>query len=200
MRRKTFDGIVTAAGLVLALVLLVAGGLLSWASGYIGDQVTEQLSMQSITMPEKDALESEAQHAALDEYAGQQMTDGDQAKAFADHYILEHMNASSEGRTYEEVSGEYMGLLQDPNADPEQVEHLGQLRQTLFMGNTLRGLLLNAYAFDTMGEIAGYAAIASFSGAAALLLLVALGFVHMRRSPEDAVIGSAPRTLAGAGV
>lgn len=200
MRRKTFDGILTATGLVVALVLLAAGGLLTWASGYIGDQVQEQLSMQGITMPEKEALETEAQHAALDEYAGQQMTDGDQAKAFADHYILEHMNASSDGRTYEEVSGEYMGLLQDPNADPEQLEQLGQLRQTLFMGNTLRGLLLNAYAFDTMGEIAGYAAIASFVGAAALLLLVALGFVHMRRSPEDAVIGSGQRNLAGAGV
>ena len=110
------------------------------------------------------------------------------------------MNAASEDRTYEEVSGEFMALSQDPNADPEQIEQLGQLRQTLFMGNTLRGLLLNAYAFDTMGEIAGYAAIASFSGAAALLLLVALGFIHMRRSPEDAVLGSTPRTVAGAGV
>ncbi len=200
MRRKTFDGLVTSTGLVLALVLLAAGGLLTWANSYIGDQVHEQLSMQGITMPEKDSLETDAQHDALDQYAGQQMTDGDQAKAFADHYILIHMNAASEDRTYEEVSGEFMAMSQDKNADPEELAALGQLRQTLFMGNTLRGLLLNAYAFDTMGEIAGYAAIASFGGAAALLVLVGLGFVHMRRTPEDVELGSARRTPVGAGV
>jgi hypothetical protein len=199
MRRKTFDGILTATGLVVALVLLAAGGLLTGASGYIDDQVHEQLSMQDITMPEKDALETAAQHDALDQYAGQRMTDGDQAKAFADHYILEHMNAASEGRTYEEVSGEFIAMSQDENADPEELAALGQLRQTLFMGNTLRGLLLNAYAFDTMGEIANYAAIASFGGAAALLVLVALGFVHMRRTPVDVEIGASPKALVGAG-
>jgi hypothetical protein len=200
MRRKTFDGIVTATGLVVALVLLAAGGLLTWASGYIGDQVQDQLAMQDITMPAKDSLETDAQHAALDQYAGQKMTDGDQAKAFADHYILVHMNAASGDRTYEEVSGEFMAMSQDKNADPEELAALGQLRQTLFMGNTLRGLLLNAYAFDTMGEIAGIAAIASFGGAGALLILVGLGVVHMRRTPEDAEFGAGHRDPVAAGV
>jgi len=189
MRRKTLDALLASTGAVIALVLLAAGGLLTWASSYIDDQVQTQLSMQDITMPTKDSLETADQHKALDQYAGQQMTTGAQAKAFADHYILVHMNAASGGRTYEEVSGEYMQLISDKNADPAKVAELGQLRQTLFMGNTLRGLLLNAYAFDTMGKIAGLAAIASFIGAGALLVLTGLGFWHMRRTPAEVEVG-----------
>jgi hypothetical protein len=200
MRRKTLDALLVSTGAVIALVLLAAGGLLTWASSYIDTQVHDQLAMQDITMPEKDALETDAQHDALDQYAGQPMTDGDQAKAFADHYILVHMNAASGDRTYEEVSGEFIAMSSDPNADPKELEELGQLRQTLFMGNTLRGLLLNAYAFDTMGEIAGYAAIASFGGAAFLLVLTGLGVVHMRRTPDDAEVGTGHRTPVAAGV
>lgn len=200
MRRKTLDALLASTGAVIALVLLAAGGLLTWASTYIDTQVGDQLSMQDITMPEKDALETDAQHDALDQYAGQKLTTGDQAKAFADHYILVHMNGASGDRTYEEVSGEFMQLSADPEADPEKVAELGQLRQTLFMGNTLRGLLLNAYAFSTMGEIAGIAAIASFSGAGLLLVLTGLGVVHMRRTPAEVEVGTGHRTPAGAGV
>jgi hypothetical protein len=200
MRRKTLDALLASTGAVIALVLLAAGGLLTWASSYIDTQVHDQLAMQDITMPEKDALETKAQHDALDQYAGQKLTTGDQAKAFADHYILVHMNASSGDRTYEEVSGEFMQLSADPEADPDEVAELGQLRQTLFMGNTLRGLLLNAYAFATMGSIAGIAAIASFVGAAVLLLLTGLGVLHMRRTPADVEVGTGRRDQAAAGV
>lgn len=178
--RATLDKLISWTGLLLAAVLLIAGGLLTWANTFVDDQVEQQLSMQDITMPEKDALETKAQHEALDQYAGQKMTTGDQARAFADHYILVHMNAASDGRTYEEVSGEFIALSPEEKAS-EAGQQLGQLRQTLFMGNTLRGLLLNAYAFATMGTIAGYAAIASFAGAALLLLLAAIGLVHAKR-------------------
>jgi uncharacterized protein involved in copper resistance len=200
MRRKTLDALLASTGAVIALVLLAAGGLLTWASSYIDSQVHDQLAMQDITMPTKDALETQSQHQALDQYAGQKMTTGDQAKAFADHYILVHMNAASGGRTYEEVSGQFMQLSADPHADATKVAELGQLRQTLFMGNTLRGLLLNAYAFDTMGQIAGYAAIASFGGAAVLLVLTGAGVLHMRRTEPDVEIGTGHRTPVAAGV
>ena len=182
MNRKTLDYLLASAGLVVAVVLLAAGGLLTWAHVYVADQVHDQLAIQAITMPEKDALETADQHAALDQYAGQQMLTGDQAQAYADHYILVHMNAASGNRTYEDVSGEYIGMTQDPNADPDKLAELGQLRQTLFMGNTLRGLLLNAYAFSVMGTIALYAAIVSFIGAGLMLVLSVLGFGHARRA------------------
>lgn len=188
--RSTLDKLVSWTGLILAAVLLVAGGLLTWANAFVSDQVHDQLAMQDITMPDKASLETKAQHDHLDQYAGQKMTTGAQAKAFADYYILVHMNAAGDGATYEEVSGQYMGLLNDPNADPDQVAEVGQLRQTLFMGNTLRGELLTAYAFDTLGTIAAYAAIGAFVAAGLLLVLAGIGFVHAKRARESAAVSA----------
>ena len=188
--RATLDKLISWTGLLLAAVLLIAGGLLTWASSFIGNQVHDQLAMQHITMPAKAALETNAQHDALDKYAGQKMLTGPQAKAYADHYILVHMNAASGGKTYEEVSGEYIQLSDADKASPDGVK-LGQLRQTLFMGDTLRGLLLYAYAFATIGTIAGYAAIVSFVGAGLLLLLGVFGLVHAKRARVSAAVAAA---------
>jgi hypothetical protein len=185
MMRKTLDRLISWTGLVMAVVLAVAGALLIYASSFVAGNVREQLSQQNITMPAAAALETQAQKDALLQYAGQKMENGDQAKAFADHYILVHMNAASNNRTYEEVSGEFLQLSKDPKADQAAVAELGQLRQTLFMGNTLRGLLLNAYAFGTMGTIALYAGIAAFVGAALLLGLALLGLRHARTVEDE---------------
>jgi len=187
--RATLDKLISWTGLLLAAVLIIAGGLLTWASSFIGDQVHNQLVMQDITMPAKASLETKAQHDALDKYAGQKMTTGPQAKAFADQYILVHMNAASDGRTYEEVSGEFIQLTDEQKASPEG-QQLGQLRQTLFMGDTLRGLLLYAYAFATIGTIAGYAAIVAFAGGGLLLLLGLVGLVHARRARDSAAVAA----------
>ena len=189
--RKTLDKLISWTGLIMAAVLVVAGGLLMYASSFVANNVHEQLSQQNITMPAAAALETQAQKDALLQYAGQTMTTGDQAKAFADHYILVHMNTQSNNKTYSEVSGEYLKAVKDPNADPAQVKALGDLRQSLFMGNTLRGLLLNAYAFGTMGKIAGIAGIVSFAAAAILLVLSVLGLVHARRTAPDVQLGRA---------
>lgn len=192
--RTAFDRLISGTGLLLAAVLLIAAGLLTWASSFIGGQVHDQLSMQGITMPAKADLETSSQHAALDQYAGQPLTTGPQAKAFADSYILVHMNAASGGRTYEDISGQYVGLSAADKASPDGVA-LGGLRQTLFMGDTLRGLLLYGYAFATMGTIALFAAIAAYAGAAALLVLSLLGIRHSRRAAaHDVVAPVAPRT------
>lgn len=193
--RKTLDKLISWTGIILAAVLLVAGGLLTYAHSFVTSQVEQQLSQQDITMPAAAALETQAQKDALLPYAGQKMTTGDQAKAFADHYILVHMNAASNGRTYNAVSGEYLKLVKDPNADKAQVAQLGDLRQTLFMGNTLRGLLLYGYAFDTIGRIAGFAAIGAFVGAGLLLVLSIMGLRHAARVREE-VPASTPRVQA----
>ena len=82
----------------------------------------------------------------------------------------------------------YRGLVRGGSTDTAQIGKLGELRQTLFMGNTLRGMLLEAYAFGTMGVIAGYGALAALIGGLIMLLLTVAGLVHIRRTPEDAVI------------
>ncbi|MBA2956006.1 hypothetical protein GON03_16835 [Nocardioides sp. MAH-18] len=193
--RSAFDKLISWTGLALAAVLLIAGGLLTWANTFINDQVVDQLSQQNITMPEGDALASlpEADAKALEPYAGSPMDTGAEAKAYADHYILVHMNEASDGQTYSEVSGQYVAMTDEQKAS-EEGQALAGLRQTLFMGSTLRGLLLYGYAFATIGTIAGIAAIVSFAGAAVLLVLFSLGLWHAHRAKVTEA-GTAPRAV-----
>ena len=179
MRRRTFDALMTVAGLVLAVVLTVAGGLLFWAHSFVADQVTTQLSSQQIFFPDKgsDALNDPAVKPYLSQYAGQQLTTGPQARAYADHFIAVHLEEMTGGQTYAQLSAKAM-------ANPDD-QKLAGLVATVFKGETLRGLLLNAYAFSQMGTIALYGAIASFIGAAVMLLLSLLGAAHLRRVPAD---------------
>lgn len=208
--RSTLDKLISGSGLLLAVVLLVAGGLLTWANVFIGDQVEEQLLAQDIVMPEGPALESvsKADAAVLEEFAGSPMDTGAEARAYADHYILAHMNASGEElagepQTYSAASAKARelgaALAENPDATQAQIDEAaawGDLRESLFMGSTLRGLLLYAYAFATMGVIAGYAAIASFVGAAVLLVLGFLGLRHSKKvSDAPAVATKTPVTV-----
>ena len=180
MRRKSFDAVVSAAGLVLATVLLAASGLLFWAHSFVDDNVRSQLVAQKIFMPKAgtDAINDPAVKPYLTKYAGQQVVNGAQAQAFADHYIKVHLQEATGGRTYSELSAA-------SRLDPNNTELQG-LVQTSFRGETLRGLLLNAYGFWKMGQIALYAAWIALSAGAVFVLLSILGFVHARRTSYDA--------------
>jgi len=185
MRRRTLDALLSIGGAIVAAILLVAAGLLLWAGNFANNTVSQQLADQRITMPSGAAIADPQIKPYLEQYAGQPLTTGAQAQAYADHYILVHMNTASKGKTYGEVSAAYTALTKDANADPAAVKAAGDLRQTMFMGDTLRGMLLNAYAFGTLGTIAIYAAIASFIGAAAMAALSLLGWRHLRRVPAE---------------
>jgi hypothetical protein len=200
--RSAFDKLISWTGLALAAVLIIAGGLLTWANTFIGDQVHDQFTMQDIVMPEGEALAGlpKADADALQEFAGSPLDSGPEAQAFADHYILAHMNAASkelagEVMSYSEVSGKARELgaavAANPDATQAEVDEAAAwsgLKATLLDGNTLRGLLLYGYAFATIGTIAGIAAIVSFVGAGILLLLFALGIWHARRVEETAPV------------
>ena len=188
MRRRTFDALVSTGGLVLAAILLVVGGLAVWAHSFTNDNVRTQLSQQQIFFPDKAGIAAQ-KNAEITKYvtpyAGQQVTNGQQAQVFADHYIKVHLKGIADGKTYSEVSGAFLKM--DPK-DPNYAA-VGEQRQSLFMGETLRGMLLNAYGFWKMGQIAMWVAISSFITAGLMLLLSALGFWHLRRtSPEAEVL------------
>jgi hypothetical protein len=190
MRRRTFDALLSTGGLVVAIVLAVAGGLLLWGHNFAQDNVKSQLSQQHISFPDKAGIAAQ-KNADITKYvtpyAGQQVVNGQQAEVFANHYIANHLKEIGQGQTYSEVSGKFLTMSpKDPN-----YAAVAQERQTLFMGETLRGMLLNAYAFWKLGQIALIAAIASFIGAGVMLLLSALGYWHLRRtSPEAEVLPS----------
>ena len=184
MRRKTFDALVSTGGLVLAAILLVAGGLLVWAHSFANSNVHNQLSQQQIFFPDKAGIAAQ-KNADITKYvtpyAGQQVTNGQQAEVYANHYILNHLKEMPMG-------GVYSKLSTASRANPSDTTLSGAV-DTSFKGTTLRGMLLNAYAFWKMGQIALWAAVSSFIAAGLLLLLSALGYLHLRRtSPEAEVL------------
>jgi hypothetical protein len=187
MRRRTFDFIATAIGGGLTIILLVAGGLLMWGYSFANSNVHDQLAAQQIFFPKagSDALKPPEIGPYLNQYAGQQLVNGAQAKAYADHFIAVHLSEVADGKTYAQVSSA-------AQADPTNTKLQGQAN-TLFKGEALRSALLEAYAFWKIGQIALYAAIAAFAAAALMLVLTLLGIVHLRRvDPEAEVLAKKP--------
>jgi len=174
MRRRTFDALATTVGLVLAVILLAAGGLMMWGHSFVDSQVHNQLAAQKIVFPANNSPAIKApEFAAMHQYAGQLMTNGAQAEVYADHFIANHLTEIAGGQTYAQLSAKAL-------ANPNDAKLAGQV-EAMFKGTTLRGLLLNAYAFWKMGELAFWGAIVAFAGAGLLLILSALGYAHLRR-------------------
>jgi hypothetical protein len=185
MRRRVFDVLTSAVGLVLAVVLLIAGGLLMWGYSYTHNNVHNQLAAQQILFPPKEAFEhpkagteiTAAMIPSVSQYAGQQLLTGPQAEAYADHFIAIHLSEMPYGGIYSKISTA-------ARAEPKNTK-LAELETTSFQGTTLRGLLLEAYGFSKIGTIMLYGAIASFILAFVMLGLVALGFRHAERTSTE---------------
>lgn len=190
MSRKSFDAILTAVGFVLALVMAVSGGLLLWGGNFANNSVHDQLAAQKIFFPPagSDALKPAEIGPFLNQYAGQQLTTGAQAQVYANHFIAVHLQEIGGGLTYSELSAKSM-------ANPTDQKLAGQVA-TMFKGETLRGLLLNAYAFSIFGEIALIAAWAAFAAGLVLLALAIAGLMHLRRvKPEETIFAPSVKEL-----
>lgn len=174
MKRNQLDKLISYTGLIVAVVLLATAVMLWYGHNFIHSQVKSQLSEQQIRFPQKGdaALVSlpAQDRSKMEQYAGQLMTTGAQAEVYADNFINHHLSLIGGGKTYAELSSESMA---HPN-DQKLAMQVG----TVFKGETLRGMLLNAYAFDTMATVAGYGAIGALVGGLVMLLLVTLGFRH----------------------
>ena len=185
MRRSVFDVLTSAVGLVLAVVLVVAGGLLVWGYSYDHNNVHNQLAEQQIFFPPKSAFATAkagteitpAMIPYLEKYSGQQLLTGPQAEAYADHFIAEHLAEMPYGGVYSKISTA-------ARAEPANTK-LAALETTSFQGTTLRGLLLEAYGFSKIGTIMLIGSIASFILALLMLGLVGLGLRHARVTPAE---------------
>jgi hypothetical protein len=179
MRRRTFDILMSAGGLMLTLVLVIAGALAFVGYNFANSNVEDQLRAQNIMFPPAGpAIEDPRIKPFVEPYAGQQLVTGEQARVYADHYIAVHLEDAADGLTYAEASS----LSRQNPGDETLAAHV----QTLFRGETLRGLLLNAYAFWKLGQIAKLAGTVAFGLAAIMAILTLLGFWHLRRvEPED---------------
>ena len=189
VRRRTIDTLLTAGGALFAVVLFIAGGLLMWGSNFAEDYVYDELSSQNIVFPDAAALEEDGR-TDLVPYAGETVDTGTEAEAYAS-FIDGHLEAIADGQTYADLGGperaantavEEAVASGAPASEVEALEAdaaaiTGQ-RNTLFKGETLRGLLLSAFAWSTVGRIAGIAGIVALVAGAVMVLLVVLGVRH----------------------
>jgi hypothetical protein len=153
MRRTTFDKLLAWIGSGLGVVLLIAGGLLLWGSAYVHNTVQGQLAAQQIFFPPASAFAhakagteiTPSMIGSVSQYAGQQMLTGQQAEAYADHFIAVHIQEMGAGKTYSQLSAE-------SQAQPTNTT-LATTVSTVFKGETLRSMLLNAYGWWKISQI-----------------------------------------------
>jgi hypothetical protein len=177
-QRKVIDKVFIWLGVATMAVLLAAGTIAWRGYAFATEQVKTELSSQKIFFPPMGspaiAALPTADQAQVNRYAGQQLLTGDQAKVYANNFIGVHLSEIAGGKTYAEVS---TLAMQNPTDQKLQAQ-----KQTLFQGETLRGLLLSAgYSYWTMGMLAKDAAAAFFVGAGVMAVLILMGLGRIVR-------------------
>ncbi len=205
MRRKTLDVLFSIGGFGLAALLLVLGFVMMNNANFSKSYVHDQLAQQQITFTPKASLKpEEAKSACLVKYAGQPLVTGKQAECYANDYIGLHVKSIANGATYATLGTQMTALntqiaaaqkSNDPNLPnlQKQLATMTTQRETLFKGETLRGLLLSSFGFSKLGEKAGQAAAVMFAVAGLLALLSVAGFVHAFTTSQYATVGMPER-------
>jgi hypothetical protein len=184
---------------VLAGAAAFAFGLGTFTTG----QIREELTAQQVYFPAADQIKT---GGALDpakfpqeirDQAGNQVTDGNQARIYANDFLGEHLQGVAGGLTYATV-GTKVSQLKAQQAklqptDPayadlqNQITTLNAQRETLFKGETLRSMLLNAYGWWTVGTYTIYAAFGLLIAALVVLGAMVFEFVAARRTVKVSV-------------
>ncbi|MEV8512316.1 hypothetical protein [Dactylosporangium sp. NPDC051484] len=213
MKRKTLDIIVGAGLVVLAGLLLIAGLVLTSNANFANDYVKNQLSEQQITFKPAATLTAEEKASAcLVKYAGQPLDSGKKAECYANEFIGLHLKSIAGGKTYAQLGDVQTELktkiaaaqkAEDPAlADlQKQLTDVNGQRETVFKGESLRGMLLTSYGFSEFGAKAAQAALVAYLGAGLLFLVGAAGLLHAARTPRSegfAVPESASKKFANA--
>jgi hypothetical protein len=200
MRRNTLNMVLAAAG----VLMLAAGALLLWGSAYIHNTVTSQLSAQQVYFPPAAAFAhpragteiTPSMIPSVSQYAGQQLLTGQQAETYANNFIAVHLQEIGAGKTYAQLSAEAMAL---PATSPKYTAVQAQV-QTVFRGDTLRSMLLNAFGWWKVSQITYILSLAAFGlGAiAAAAGSFGLAWSGFRREETGLAGHAAPKVTAAA--
>ena len=179
MNRKVWDQLVSTAGLVLAVALIVLGGLAIYGGNFGQQNVRDRLEPQKVFFAPYDAMTPTEQQEVGD-FAGQQVVNGTQAEAFS-RYIAGHLAGVNDGKTYAQTSA----AARAEGLDPDTAADLQAKADVLFKGETLRSILLNAYGWWTVSTIALYSGYMMVIAGILFAILAFLGFRHARRAAAE---------------
>jgi len=188
MRRFSPRTLIAAASAALAAVLLIVGGLTLWGSAYVHNTVQSQLAAQQISFPPAAAFAhpkagteiTPSMIPSVSQYAGQQLLTGQQAEAYADHFIAVHIANMGGGKTYSQLSAESI-------AQPSNTQ-LASTVSTVFKGETLRSMLLNAYGWWKVSQITYIISLVVFGLGGLALAGSVFGFATGRKTRAAAPI------------
>jgi hypothetical protein len=197
MRRNTMYKRLGIAGMAVGAFLLAAGGLLLWGSAYIHNEVTSQLSAQQVYFPPASAFAhpkaggeiTPSMIPSVSQYAGQQLLTGQQAEAYADQFIAVHLQEIGGGKTYAQLSTEAMALAP---TSPKYAALEAQV-QTVFRGDTLRSMLLNAFGWWKVSQLAYIASLVAFGLGALAAAAGSFGFAWSGFRDEEEAIAEQAR-------
>jgi hypothetical protein len=192
MKRRTLDLLLSGGGVALAALFLILALVLTDNANFAKNYVHDQLGQQQISFKTVDTLTAEEKASpCLVKYAGQALTTGKQAECYANDFIGLHLKtvAGSDGKTYAQLGDTQTDLrtkiadatkANDPNlaALQKQLTDVGTARETVFKGETLRGLLLTSFGFSVFGVKGGEVATVAYIAAGVMLLLALAGFFH----------------------
>lgn len=197
MKRRTLDLSMSVGGTLLAGLAVALGFLFQANADFATTYVRDQLSEQQISFPPLEALsEKEVGVACLVEFADTTLDSGKKSECYANEYIGSHLKGIGGGETYATLGTPQRELqarvadakkASDPNLATLEADlaKVTSQRETMFKGETLRGLLLTTYGFSVLGEKAELAALVAFFAGAILILASIAGFAHALSTPRN---------------
>ena len=193
--RSLIDRLVSWTGAVVALAMVALGAAAIYGGSFALDNVRDRLEPQNISFGPISEMSPE-EKAEVGEFAGQKVDTGTEAEAYS-RYIGGHLATIGGGKTYSELGGPIFALEaqieeakaagEDTAAMEQELAGLQGQRDTVFKGETLRAILLNAYGWWTVGQITFFAGIGMVIVGLVLAVLVALGFRHARKAAASTV-------------
>jgi len=185
---------------MLVVILAASAGFLFYEGSFTTTMIKDQLTAQQIYFPNADQIKT---GGALDpaqfpqeirDQAGKQVVDGNQARIYANDFLGKHLQGVAGGATYATIGSKISAanalLASTPKTDPNyatlqaNVATLNGQRDTLFKGETLRSMLLNAYGWWTIGVYTTYAGIGLMLAALGVLGAFVFELVIAGRKPE----------------
>ena len=189
VERSMWDKLISGAGAVVAIVLLAMGAAAIYGGSFALDNVKDRLEPQNIVFSEAADMTPE-EKAIVGDFAGQKVDTGTEAEAYS-RYIGLHVSEIGGGKTYADLGGPLFALEaqieeataagKDTTAMEEELAGLRAQRDTVFKGETLRAILLNAYGWWVVGSITLYAGYGLMVAGLILAILAILGFRHARK-------------------